>query len=292
LFIKTEGWEGAEMNKMKRKYLSVLASAGLVILLLLAQTNTALAATAPSLGAAESFGVLGASTVTNVPAAGTVVNGDLGLWPGTAITGFGVGQGVVVGTIHTTDAVAQHAQTDALTAYNNLAGQGVDHNYSGTDLGGLTLLPGVYKFDTSAQLTGKLTLNALGDPDSVFIFQIGSTLTTASGSSVEVINEPPNWCNKFWQVGSSATLGTGTAFQGNILAHDSITLNTDATVYGRALALNAAVTMDDNRVTVPVCATAPIPTPTLSGWGLVLLVGLLVAVGFFALRKSARLRLG
>jgi hypothetical protein len=109
-------------------------------------------------------------------------------------------------------------------------------------------------------LTGALVLNALGDADSVFIFQIGSTLTTASGSSVVVINEPPEGlCNIYWQVGSSATLGTGTTFQGNILALQSITLNTGASLYGRALARNAAVTMDNNRITVPVCGGTPPP---------------------------------
>ena len=210
-----------------------------------------LAATAPSLGTATSFAVLGASTVTNTGP--TVITGDLGVWPGTAITGFPPGS--VIGTIHTTDAVAMQAQADALTAYNNLAGQACNTVLTGTDLGGLTLTPGVYCFATSAQLTGILTLNAQGDPNAVWIFQIGTTLTTASNSSVVFINGGSG-CRVFWQVGSSATLGTNTAFKGNILASASITLNTTASINpGRALALNQAVTLDTNTISKLDCVT-------------------------------------
>ena len=133
--------------------------------------------------------------------------------------------------------VPAQAQTDATTAYNDLEGQTCDVNLTGQDLGGMTLTPGVYCFDTSAQLTGDLVLDALGNPNAVWVFQTGSTLTTASGSSVTVINGG-NALNVFWQVGSSATLGTGTRFNGNILAYASITLNTGASLIGRALALN------------------------------------------------------
>jgi hypothetical protein len=174
------------------------------------------------------------------------VLGNLGVSPGTDVTGFP--DGIVVGTIQAGDAVAAQAQSDLAVAYNNLAGQACNTDLTGQDLGGLTLTPGVYCFDSSAQLTGTLTLDAQGDSNAVFIFQIGSTLTTASNSSVAVINSA-NACNAYWQVGSSATLGTNTAFQGNILALTSITLNTGAGLNGRALARNGAVTMDTNNIT-------------------------------------------
>jgi uncharacterized repeat protein (TIGR01451 family) len=205
---------------------------------------------APSLGRAQSFGVLGASTATNTGP--TSVNGDLGVWPGTAITGFPPGI-VTGGVIHANDAVAQQAQSDVTIAYNSLAGMPCNTNLTGQDLGGLTLAPGVYCFNTSAQLTGTLRLDAQGDPNAVFIFQIGSTLVTASNAAVLTINSAQD-CDAFWQVGSSATLGTGTSFIGSILALASITLNTNATLSGRALARTGAVTMDSNIVTRTACA--------------------------------------
>ena len=170
---------------------------------------------------ADSFGVLGASTVTST--GNTVVNGNLGLYPGTSITGFG--PGIVHGTIHDTDAVAQQAQADALTAYNILAGETVSQNgtLTGQDLGGMTLTPGVYFFSAVAQLTGILTLDAQGDSNARFDFQIGSTLTTAGSSSI-VLTNGAQADNVFWQVGSSATLGADTSFDGSILADQSITL--------------------------------------------------------------------
>ncbi|TPW09831.1 MAG: FG-GAP repeat-containing protein, partial [bacterium] len=158
--------------------------------------------------------------------------------------------GIVVGSMNVTDAVAAEAQGDALTAYNTLAGSRCNNDLTGQDLGGLTLVPGTYCFSSSAQLTGELTLNALGSDSSVFVFQIGSTLTTASGSSVTLINGGSG-CNVFWQVGTSATLGTTTEFVGNVLASASITVNTGASVSGRLLALNGALTLDTNSVTIP-----------------------------------------
>lgn len=187
----------------------------------------------------------------------TIVTGNLGVAPGSAITGFPPGV-VVGGTIHAGNAVALQAQADATAAYNNLAGQACDTDLTGQDLGGLTLIPAVYCFSSSAQLTGILTLDAQGDPNAVWAFQIGSTITTASASSVLIINGG-DACNLFWQVGSSATLGTTTAFQGNVLALASITATTGVTVSGRLLALTAAVTMDTNTVTIPTNCSPPPP---------------------------------
>lgn len=204
------------------------------------------------LGAAQSFAVLGGSTVTNTGP--TELHGDLGVWPGLSITGFP--SGIVHGETHAGDAVAQQAQNDVTTAYDLLVTMAPTQNLTGTDLGGLTLLPGVYFFSSSAFLTGTLTLDAQGDPNALFVFQIGSTLITASNSAVETINGATG-CDVFWQVGSSATLGTDTDFEGNILALASITLNTNAAIFeGRALARNGAVTLDSNIIT-PGCIPAP-----------------------------------
>jgi len=201
------------------------------------------------LGTVESFAVLGGSTVTNTGS--SIVTGDLGVNPGSAITGFP--PGTVSGTIHGPDGVSLQAQSDAAAAYTGLAGMPFSSNLTGQDLGGLTLISGVYHFDTSAQLTGPLTLDAQGLDNAFWAFQVGSTLTTASASSVALINPGLN-NGVFWQVGSSATLGTGTSFLGNILADQSITLTTNADILcGRALALNGAVTMDTNTISA-ICA--------------------------------------
>jgi len=204
----------------------------------------------------------------------TNVNGNLGVWPGTAVTGFLPGV-ITGGMLHLADAVAAQAQRDLTTAYNVAAGQACGTKLTGIDLGGLTLNPGVYCFDSSAQLTGTLTLNALGKPNAQFVFQIGSTLTTASASKV-LFSGVGTGDSVFWQVGSSATLGTTTDFAGNILALTSITLNTNAKIRcGRALARNGAVTLDTNVVSADVqgcettrTAVAEPETVALFGLGL------------------------
>jgi Ice-binding-like len=223
--------------------------------------------TSVNLGTADAFAVLAGTTVTNTGA--TIVDGDLGVWAGTSITGFP--PGMVNGTVDDSDAFAMQAETDLTTAYTSAASQVCGNNLTGQDLGGLTLTPGVYCFSSSAQLTGVLTLNALGDPNAVFLFQIGSTLTTASGSSVMFENGGQG-NGVFWQVGSSATLGTTTEFAGNILALTSITLTTGANIQcGSALAQNGAVTMDTNEVSTCDSGDAGVPEPdtaALLGMGL------------------------
>lgn len=165
---------------------------------------------------------------------------------------------MVGGTIHSANATAALAQTDLTAAYNAASGLACTTDLTGQDLGGRVLTPGVYCFMGSAGLTGTLTLDLQGNPNALFVFQIGSTLTTASGSTVAVINSGGTLCppNVFWRVGSSATLGTGSSFAGNILALTSITLTTGANLNGRALARNGAVTLDSNSVTACAAAAA------------------------------------
>jgi len=200
-----------------------------------------------NLETADAFAVLGASTVTNTGF--TTIDGSLGVSPGTAITGFPPGI-VINGTIHTGDAVAAQAQVDANNVYVAGVAAACDTDLTGQDLGGQTLVAGSYCFDTSAQLTGILTLDAQNDPYAQFLFQIGSTLTTASASEVQFINDAQGG-GVFWLVGSSAILGTATEFNGNILSVASITLNTGANIScGRAIALDGAVTLDTNNVSI------------------------------------------
>jgi Ice-binding-like len=225
----------------------------ILILAMSAPSHAQDAVTKPSLGTASSFAVLGGSTVTNTGP--TVVNGDLGVSPGSAFTGFP--PGIIHGAKHISDAVASVAQNDIKTAYNTIAHQSCPHDMTGSDLGGKTLVAGVYCFSSSAQLTGHLTLSGQG----VFLFQIGSTLTTASNASVSLIHGADP-CNVFWQVGSSATIGTDTNFVGNILALASITANHGATFNGGLYARSAAVTLDDNTVSRSRCSSVPTKTPT------------------------------
>jgi subtilisin family serine protease len=222
--------------------------------------SPASAETAPPLGSAQGFAVLGGSTITSTGS--SVITGNLGVSPGTAVTGFPPGL-VVSGTIHAADAATIAAQSAVTTAYTSLVGQACTQDLTGRDLGGQSLVAGVYCFSSSAQLTGTLTLNAQGNPNAVFLFKMGSTLTTASASSVVLINGGSPG-NVFWQVGSSATLGTATSFAGNILALTSITVTTGTRIMGRALAQNGAVTLDTNAVAAPNRLT-PAPTTTVGG---------------------------
>jgi Ice-binding-like len=219
----------------------------------LALANVAHAATAVGLGTADSYAVLAGSGVTNVGP--TVVNGDLGTSPLPAVVGFEGGlTGTVNGTIHADDAAAEQAQVDLTTAYDNAAGQGPTTRI-GTELGGATLTPGVYDSASGTfEITEALTLNAQGDPSAVFIFKTATTLVTASFSQVNLINGAQP-CNVFWKVGSSATLNSDSAFVGNILALESISLTNAVTVNGRLLARGGAVTMINDTVTRPTCAT-------------------------------------
>ena len=206
--------------------------------------------------------MLGGSTVTNTGP--TTITGNVGVSPGNAITG--TGSITLTGTYHAGDAVALQAQTDVTTAYNGLKAMSSNQNLTGQDLGGKTLTSGVYKFDSEAQLTGALTLDAQGNNNAFWVFQIGDTLKTANASSVNMINVGSHGGTDnglFWQVGSSATLGTTTAFEGNLLALASITLNMGATIdNGRALAETGAVTMDSNTLSQ---FSAPPDYGTLSG---------------------------
>ena len=212
------------------------------------------AATPVPLGTASSFAVLAGAGITNTGP--TTVNGDVGTFPTTTITG--AGSLTINGTNHAGDGVTQQAQTDLVTAYNNAAAQGPT-NPIVADLGGQSLSPGVYNSASSIGLTGALTLNGGGDPNAIFVFQAGSALTTASASSVVLINGA-RACNVFWQIGSSATLGTGSTFRGTVIALQSITVTTGVTVEGRVLARNGAVTLDTDTISRPSCAAAATTT--------------------------------
>jgi ice-binding like protein len=200
------------------------------------------------LGTATSFAVLAGTTVTNTGPSD--ISGDVGVSPGTAVTGFPPGT-VRNGTIHSADDVAAQAQADLVTAYDDAAGRTPASDASG-DLGGQTLAPGVYKAASAMQLTGTVTLDGQDDPNAVFIFQAGSTLITASSSTVDLIRGARS-CNVFWQVGSSATLGTDTTFVGTVMALTSATVQTRTTVDGRVLARNGQVSLDSNVITRPGC---------------------------------------
>lgn len=214
------------------------------------------------LGTATSFAVLAGRTVTNTGL--SKISGDLGVSPGTAVTGS---PDVINGTQHKGDDVARQAQSDLTTGYDNAAGRTPATPVSG-DLGGRTLAPGVYQAASALGLNGTVTLDGQNDPDAVFIFQAGSTLITASNSTVRLVRGVQA-CNVFWQVGSSATLGTDTTFVGSVLALTSATVQTRTTVAGRVLARNGQVSLDTNTITRPTCdpATTTTPVPSDQGGG-------------------------
>ncbi len=248
----------APRRRLGYAWLAVVPAAVAGAIAMFIASQPALAETAPvDLGTAGSFAVLAGTTVTNTGPSS--ISGDLGVSPGTAVTGFPPGI-VSNGTIHRADGVAAGAQSDLTTAYNDAAGRSPTANVPGFISAGQTLAPGVYKASSSLDVGGSLTLDGGGDPNAVFIFQAPSTLVTDSASSV-ILTNGAQACNVFWQVGSSATLGTSSDFSGSILALTSISVDTGDTIAGRALARNGAVTLDDDTITSPTCATAP-PTPT------------------------------
>lgn len=244
-------------SRFFRPALIALTGIGLAASLVAVTTSAASAATVidgpVDLGTAATYGVLGANAVTNTGP--TVVNGDLGVSPGTSITGFGAApNGVVTGTVHQTDAAAAQAQRDTTTAYD-IAASLTPTRTGLTELNGLSLTPGVYS-GGALQLadTGALTL--AGSADSVWVFQAASTLTIGSGTRITITGGASS-CNVFWQVGSSATIGTGAQFQGTVLAQQSVTATTGATVQGRLLARTGAVTLDTNTITASTGCPAP-----------------------------------
>lgn len=235
--------------------------AGLILAVSLALAVPVASQAAPvNLATDSPFVALAGTTVTNTGA--SVLNGDLGVAPGTALTGFGA-SAVVLGATHDDDAVAGQAQADLTNAYNVAAGQAVSpaDELSGTNLGNRTLTAGAYRYTSGALLNGPLTLDAQGDPNAQFVFLIGEALTTGSASSVVLINGASP-CNVYWQVGSSATLGTTTAFEGNLMALTSISLDTGASVIGRVLARNGEISLDDNVLTRPLCPTETSTPPS------------------------------
>jgi type VI secretion system secreted protein VgrG len=233
--------------------LCALFATGLLVTLV---SGAAAAAISVPLGTAQSFAVLAGSGITNTGP--TTVTGDVGTFPTNTITGSA--SLTVTGTNHGGDSVTQGAKTDLVTAYNSAAGEGPTSPIV-ADLAGKTLPAGVYKSGSSIGLSGVLTLDGGGNPNAVFVFQAGSTLTTASASNVVLINGAQA-CNVYWQVGSSATLGTGSTFRGTILALTSITVTTGVTVHGRVLARNGAVTLDTDTIARADCAASTTTTGT------------------------------
>ena len=238
----------------KKRFITLLLSILLVVMTVMPITIIAVDQAPVNLGTTINFAVLASSTITNT---GTTtingsVGGDVGLYPGSEF----VGQAnmSISGSVHIGDAVAIRAKSNLVDAYNDAAGRLPEFTIP-SELGGVTLTPGTYKSsDGTFKITGTLTLDAENDPNGVFIFKTDSTLVTASGSNIKLENGA-RFCRTFWKVGSSATLGTNSNFVGHILASESITATTGATVQGQLLALNGAVTLDSNTITNGFCQT-------------------------------------
>ncbi len=246
---------------LRLRPIGVLAFAvvtGLLLIGMLALPRSTYAADAPvPLGDAGTFSVLGATTVTNTGL--STLTGDLGVSPGTAITGFP--PGITSGTTHAGDAAAAQAHTDLVTAYADAAGRTPTGPLLPADLGGSTLTPGVHPAATTLGITGTVTLDGLGDLDSIFVIQVGTTLTTAAASNVLLINGAQA-CHVFWQLGTSGTLGAASTLRGTILAQTSITVGAGVQFEGSALARDGAVTLDSDTFTTPPCLAAPPDTTT------------------------------
>jgi hypothetical protein len=250
---------------------SALAATIAAVMVALTPTQALAIATPVPLGTAASFSVLAGQGVTNTGP--TVISQDLGTHPNPSITGFP--PGIVLGSVHAADAVALQAKSDLVTAYNQAAGQATDFALPAAIGNGQTLLPGVHTAVSGVGLTGDLILDAGGDPNAVWVFQIPEALTTASSSRVLLTNGASP-CNVYWQVGSSATLGTNSTFVGTIMALTSISVTTGADIEGRALARNGSVTLDNNRIFLSGCETSTnggttngTTTGTTTGGGLV-----------------------
>lgn len=247
------------MKKFNHKKMFIAFTLVALLMILSIPVMSASVQEAVNLGTASSFAILASSTITNTGSSqiGGTAGGNIGLHPGTIFTGQTIA--TISGSVNLADAVALLAKNDLQTAYNDAAGRSpVDR--IGTELGGTILKPGVYDTaDGTFQLTGTLTLDGEGNPNAVFIFKTASTLITASGSNVVLINGATS-CNTYWVVGSSTTLGTNSSFVGQIMAQASITANTGATIQGKLLALTGAVTLDTNTVTNDICAFAPLVT--------------------------------
>ncbi|MGC0401827.1 hypothetical protein RKD27_004471 [Streptomyces sp. SAI-126] len=254
---------GAPLRRTMSVWITAVAAVVIAaVVLALTPTRASAIATPVPIGTTlATYGVLGGATVTNTGL--TVVDGlNVGVSPGTAITGFPPGVVTPPGTLHAADAHAGQAKVELTTAYNQAAGQALTdavYNDAPHEFGGQVLTPGLYRANSSAQITGTLTLDAQGNPNAVWVFQIGSTLTTAAENSTVSLVNGASPCNVFWQVGSSATLGTHTSFVGTILANASISATTGATINGRLLADaggtgDGAVTLDTNRIFLGPCA--------------------------------------
>jgi hypothetical protein len=244
------------MNRILKVIGSIALTASMVVF---AAAQTTFAAPSPvGLETAEAFAVLAGETITNTGP--TTITGDVGLHPGSSVTGFA--SVTLNGAQHVADGVALQAKNDLVTAYNDAAGRTPPTTVA-TELGGQNLKAGVYNSAAGTLgLTGTLTLDAEGNSAAVFIFQAASTLITAPGSGVSLVNGA-SACNVIWQVGSSATLDTSTSFKGTILALTSIALETGATLEGRAFARNGAVTLDTNVITRPSCPSPSAPASSV-----------------------------